>query len=74
MGAKSRELETALLQRWKKKVISDSKLRGRVHDHASRLLSGVQLFVEERQCRLVEDVVMDAALVSLATEKPVYVV
>ena len=74
MGAKSREVEPALLRRWKKMVKSNPKLNGEVRVLASRLLSGIQLFVEERQWRLVESVIVDAASVPLTAERPVYVV
>jgi hypothetical protein len=73
MGVKGGDLP-ALLKRWKKKVRSDSELRGEVREVASRLLSGARLFVEELQWLLVEQVVMESASVPLATERPVYVV
>jgi len=73
MDVKSRELPV-LLKRWKKKIRSDSELRGDVREVASRLLSGVYIFVEEWQRRLVEQVVMESASVPLTTERPVYVV
>ena len=74
MQVESEEQTTALLRRWKRKVKSESELGGEVRDAASRLLSGVRLFVEERQCRLVERIVVEATLVRLAPETPAYVV
>jgi len=68
------ELESAILRRWRKKVRSDSELSREVHELASNLLSGVRLFIEERQWRLVERVITDAALVSTVAERPAYVV
>ena len=68
------ESESALLKRWKRMVKSNPELDERVHENASRLLSGIQRHVKERQWCLVESVVMDAAEVSLTTEKPAYVV
>jgi len=55
-------------------VKSSPELNGEVRVLASRLLSGIQLFVEERQWRLVESVIVDAASVPLTAERPVYVV
>lgn len=62
-----------LLRRWKKKVASDEKLNVEVHRNALRILSGIRLFVEEKQRQLVEDIVMEAALVEVLAERPVYV-
>ena len=73
MGAK-RESTSTLLKRWKKKVESDSELRGEVHKSALQLLSGIRLFVEDKQQRLVEDVVSDAALIPVSSERQAYVV
>jgi hypothetical protein len=74
MEAKSKELESVLLRRWRKRVRSDPELRGEVRGLAKRLLSGVQGFVEDKQWRLVEAVIAEAALVPLVPERPVYVV
>lgn|GEM_PF-2676539 len=71
---KEEERESAILKRWKRKVRSDSELSVEVQELASRLLDSVRLFVEERRYRLVERVVMDAALVPITLEKPAYVV
>jgi hypothetical protein len=63
----------SLLRRWKKKIASDEKLNIEVHGNALRLLSGIRSFVEERQRQLVEDVVVDAALVEVLIERPAYI-
>lgn len=73
MGAEAGD-ELALLKRWKKKVKANPVLRENVRELTSRLVSGVRLFVEEKQRRLVERVVLDAALVPIIAEKPAYVV
>ncbi len=73
MVAIDRVSDESLLRRWKKKVASDEKLNVEVHRNALRLLSGIRLFVEEKQRQLVEDVVMEAALVTVLAERPAYV-
>jgi hypothetical protein len=71
----SSESEAALLRRWRRTLRSDPELDNQVREDASRLLMGVRFLVAERECLLVERVVMEAGLTRLMPEpeRPFYV-
>ncbi len=73
MTSNNERIDSSLLRRWKRKVASDKELNSSVHKEALRLLCGVQLFVEERQKQLIEDVLSEAVFIQPNNERPLYV-